>query len=106
MKRNTPMYGLLGLIATLSLSSPLLAAEVTQKDLLVIARTIALVDNGPKGEVKIAVVGGTAESSASAEAFLSLVGSGKTVGNVTLSATQVSPASIVASGAQVVLIPE
>ena len=80
-------------------------AEITEKDVLVLGRIAALVQDIPKGTIKVGVVEDDADSSADADAFIKLVGEGKVVGNATLVASRVKPGDIAASGVSVILIP-
>lgn len=98
-------YKLFCLLALLTLPSPPATAEdMTQKDVAVIARTVGLLENGPKGEVTLAVIKGSASQS-EAESFVTLINNTKAVtGKTTLKAVYVAPADIAASGAEALLV--
>ena len=98
-------YKLICLLVILSLPFSLAAAEMAQKDIVVIARTISLIKNGPTGNVRLAVIKGNAPQH-EAEAFVTLINNSKAVGDITLNAVYAAPSDITASKSQAILIPE
>lgn len=76
-------------------------AADSAKTMQVLARVIGFLQNGPTGEVHVAVVDGPG-----ADAAMAAFGGGVTVGTVTLKPTKVPVAALAASGAKVVFIPE
>lgn len=98
-------YKLIFLLVIFSLPFPLAAAEMVRKDIAVIARTISLIENGPIGKVKLAIIKDDTLQQ-EAETFAALVNSGKAVGKITLDAVAISASGIAASNAKVLLIPE
>lgn len=97
------------LIAVISAVLPIHAssgiAAMTEKDVLVIARMVDLVQGGPKGEVEIAIVANSPVSQENADSFLSLIGERKQVRDSILTAKKITPDGIVSSGARVVVLP-
>jgi hypothetical protein len=79
-------------------------AEITEKDVLVLGRLAGLLQGVDSGKVLVVVVG-DGESRADAEAFTRMVGSGKAVGGITLTAKHVSLEELKTSDARVVLLP-
>jgi len=105
MKTGQYFYLLLALLALQPTTASRAMAAITQKDVIVIARIIPLADNGPQGNVEIAVIKGGPASVEDAQMFMELVGKGKTIGGTTISATTVTADQLSASKARVVLIP-
>jgi len=91
--------------ALVTASAHAAVAAVTEKDVLVIARLVSLLDGAPKGRVEIAVLRDGPESIADADGFIAQIGSGKQVGDVTLVAVPVSTSELAATNAKVILIP-
>lgn len=98
-------YKLFCLLALLTIPSPPATAEdMTQKDIAVIARTVGLLEDGPKGEVTLAVIKGSASQS-EAESFVALINNAKTAaGKTTLNAVYIAPTEIGNSGAEAILL--
>lgn len=101
---------LTAVIITLSAILPVCAsssmAAMTEKDVLVIARIIDLIQDGPKGEVKIAIVANTPASQENTDSLLSRIEKKNRVRNTTLVAKKVTPAELALSAARVVILPE
>lgn len=85
-------------------SSPGMAA--TEKDVLVIARIIDFIKDGPKENVEVAILANNPASESNADSFLSLIGEGKKVRNAVLVARKIHPDELTLSTARVVLIPD
>lgn len=85
-------------------SSPGVAA--TEKDVLVIARIINFIKDGPKENVEIAILANNPISESNADSFLSLIGNGKRVRDTILVAKKVRPEELALSTARVVIIPD
>lgn len=80
-------------------------ASVTEKDIQVIARIIGFLEKSPKGNVEIAVIKDNPNTQKDIEAFLALIGSSKTVGNITLTAIPTNYADLASTKAKVIFIP-
>ena len=93
------------LLSLLVVKPAVAAASVTEKDVMIVARIISLLQDAPKGRVEVAVVRNGPASHEDADEFLSRIGSGKTVGDVTLVATEVAPDQLAGTNAQVVIVP-
>lgn len=106
MKLGKCTYTVLAAVFALPIFAPVAMASVTEKDVLVMGRVIGLLNNGPKGIVAVAVANGGNATQQDVTAFASIIGGGKTVGSITLTATQVGYDQIAGTKAQIVFIPE
>lgn len=88
----------------LAWSSPSVAAS--EKDVLVIARIIDFIKDGPKKNVEVAILVNNPVSESNADSFLSLIGEGKRVRDTVLVAKKVRLDELASSTAKVVLIPD
>lgn len=99
------MKQLLGILAIVLVASPTLAspsfAAMTEKDALVIARVVGLLQNKPQGNADIAVIANTPASEEDAKRFLSFV---KDKHNI--SAALARPEELKANEADIIVIPE
>jgi hypothetical protein len=96
-----------GVIAIILCQLPAYAqAAVTEKDVLAAARIISFLEGGPKGEVQAAILTDGPQARANAASFVSLVGDGQHVGNITLSAKVIRPEDLATTDAKIILIPE
>jgi hypothetical protein len=86
-------------------SPPGAQAAFTEKDTLAIGRLIGLLQNMPKDEVNVAVVTQGAASQSDATNFLLQIGSGRRIGNLTITASIATPEQVATIPARVLLLP-
>lgn len=102
---RTILVNLLAVILVLTAQISIARATVTEKDIKVIARMIGLVENGPKGKVQVVVASNGSSAQTDVDAFLTLIGSGKNIGDITLIAQSLPVELLASTTARVVLVP-
>lgn len=84
---------------------PSSAMAVTEKDIVVIGRVLGFLENKPKGIAEIAVVKGDGTTQSDVNEFVALVGAGKTINDLTITATAIDSSQIAGTKAPVLFLP-
>ncbi len=90
----------------LTLLAPSAHAGVTEKDVLVIGRVLALLNHAPSGTADIAIATAGPATQGDSATMESLIGSGKQVGTLTLTASPVRYDQLAQAHTSIVFVPD
>ena len=106
MRRYEISCRILGIALVLFTLAPAARAAVSEKDVLVIGRVVALLSDAPKGTVPITIVQGGDATRADTSDITAIIGSGKTIGAITFVANPMRYDQIENSPARILYIPD